>query len=265
VFRWLTRRRRRRLLRQPFPAHWEAILERGVAHWRSLDADERERLRSLVKLFVAEKRWEGCGGLELDDEIRVTIAALACLLVLGFDGFLYDNVKSILVYPSTVVAQGSVPGLAPGLAVARPIVPISGQAMLHGPVLLVWDEVRRDAVHPEKGHNVVFHEFAHALDMLDGWVDGVPPLGTRDRRTHWVEVCTRTYRELRERSERGERTFLDPYAGTSEAEFFAVVTEVFFDRPRELRARHPELYDVLMDFYRQDPAERTGAAARARS
>jgi len=264
MFGWLADHRRKRAA-APFPSEWTAILERNVAHWRMLSGDERAHLGRLVEAFVEEKSWEGCGGLVLTDEIEVTIAALACLLVLGLDHALYRNVQSILVYPSTVVAPGSRSGFAGGLAVERPAVPILGQAMARGPVLLVWDAVRHDAIHPEKGHNVVYHEFAHKLDMLDGWADGVPPLAGRERHAHWVEVCTREFRELERRAESGESTLLDAYGSTSLSEFFAVATELFFDRPLSMRAHHAELYAVLQDFYRQDPAEREARLAAERA
>jgi MtfA peptidase len=138
--------------------------------------------------------------------------------------------------------------------VVDPIVPLLGEAHLRGPVILTWDSVLRGSVHPEFGHNVVYHEFAHQLDMQDGRGDGTPPLASREQYARWVEVCTREYTALRERIAQGEPTFLDPYAGTDESEFFAVATEHFFDQPEAMRARHPELYQVLRDFYRQDPA-----------
>jgi len=140
--------------------------------------------------------------------------------------------------------------------IVNEVVPLLGEAHGRGPVILTWDAVRRGGVHPELGHNVVYHEFAHKLDMLDESVDGTPPLETREQYRAWVEVCTREYEELRERSERGERTLLDPYGGTDVGEFFAVATECFFDRAIELSETHPELYGVLSEFYRQDTALR---------
>jgi Mlc titration factor MtfA (ptsG expression regulator) len=233
-----------------------------MVHSRWLDARERARLHDLVVLFVAEKRWEGCGGLELSDEIRVTIAAHACLLILGLPHDLYRNVQSILVYPSTVVVPPRRLGSfeIPSAPVEGPL-PIYGQALRGGPVVLVWDEVRRSGRHPEGGHNVVYHEFAHKLDMLDGRSDGTPPLHDRAEIRRWTEVCSREFLSLRGRAERGQPSFLDVYGATSEAEFFAVATEQFFDEPLGLRRLHPELYGVLRAFYRQDPAARLERAA----
>jgi Mlc titration factor MtfA (ptsG expression regulator) len=256
MFGWLQARHRRQILEHPFPDGWNAILERNLKHWRFLDDAEQVQLRSLVQVFVAEKKWAGCGGLALSDEIRVTIAGLACLLVLGLDHTLYSNVRTILVYPSTVVAPGESTALCAGVTIEGPAVPIYGQSFLRGPVVLVWDAVLRGAIHPERGHNVVYHEFAHKLDMLDGCVDGTPPLGGREQYLRWIEVCTREYNALRRRAAQGERTFLDAYGATNPGEFFAVITEFFFDKPLQMQRHHPELFSLLQEFYRQDPAAR---------
>lgn len=257
MLRWLRARRRRKRAAEPFPDAWEQHIARNVAHDRVLDAVERTRLRRLVRDFVAEKRWEGCGGQVLDDEIRVTIAAQACLLALGLPGEPFRRVRTILVYPSTVVLPPRPPG---ALEIAtRPIaspLPILGQALRAGPIVLAWDAVRRTARHPESGHNLVYHEFAHALDLQDGAADGTPPLAGREEYARWVQVFDREYRALRERVRSGRPGLLDGYGAVAEAEFFAVATEAFFDRPLELRRRHAELYEVLRSFYRQDPGAR---------
>jgi Mlc titration factor MtfA (ptsG expression regulator) len=260
VLTWFRKRRRKKLLAKPFPAEWEAIIQRNVAHDRWLAPEERRRLRDLIRVFIAEKRWEGCGGLDLTDEIRVTIAAQACILVLELPHALYRNVRSILVYPSTVVMPPRRPGAfeVPIQPVGGPL-PVLGEAQLRGPVILVWDAVRRTGRHPESGHNVVYHEFAHKLDMLDGRADGTPPLHGRAEYQRWVRVCSREYLALRERSVLGKSGLLDAYGATNEAEFFAVATEQFFDQPVALRGRHPELYEVLQAFYRLDPAARVEA------
>ena len=250
----------------PFPDAWDGYIERNMAHYRWLDEGERRRLRGLVQVFVAEKHWEGAGGLVLTDEVRVTIAAQACLLVLELPHDLYRNVQSILVYPSTVVAPERRLGTfeIPREPLDGPL-PILGQAQLRGPVILVWDAVERTGRHPERGHNVVYHEFAHKLDMLDGSADGTPPLHGRDEYRRWVGVCSREYHALRAQAKQGQRSFLDAYGATSEAEFFAVATEQFFDAPVALRRHHPDLYTVLEAFYRQDPATRVEARQTRRS
>ena len=261
MFHWIRDRQRAEIRKRPFPPQWEAFVRSNVAHYRMLDAAERSELNAMTQVFLEEKQWEGCGGLQLSDEIRVTIAAQACLLQLGLPHDYYRNVASILVYPSTVVLPQHNPGVfervdapleAPG--------PILGQAFARGPVILVWDAVLHGARHPEQGHNVVYHEFAHQLDMLDGAADGTPPLPESDQFSEWVEVCSREFQRLRGLAEKGHHTFLDAYGASSEAEFFAVATEEFFDRPLALRQHAPDLYRVLGDYYRQDPAQRAGRA-----
>ena len=260
MLHWFRERRRRKLLAAPFPADWEAHILRNVAHYRWLDAGERKHLRDLVRIFVAEKRWEGCGGLALSEEMQVTIAAQACLLVLGLPHEFYRNVQSILVYPSTVVVPEQPLGaFEVPLKPVGASLPILGQAQLRGPVILVWDAVKRTGRHPESGHNVVYHEFAHKLDMLDGRPDGTPPLHGRSEYQRWVRVFSREYLALREQAERGRHSLLNAYGATNEAEFFAVTTEQFFDQPLALRSQHSELYEVLQAFYRQDPAARVAS------
>jgi MtfA peptidase len=257
MWHWIRDHRRRNILETPFPSSWESYLEHNVAHYRRLDEGERKQLRDLVQVFVAEKHWGGCGGLVLNDEIRVTIAGEACLMILALPHDLYRGVDSILVYPSTVVTPERRLGVfevSQGLS-SSPI-PILGQAQLLGPVILVWDSVLRSARHPESGHNVVYHEFAHKLDLLEGHADGTPPLDSPEQYRRWVEVCSKEFLRLRALSHLGKETFLDAYGAVSEAEFFAVVTEQFFDQPIAMKKRHPDLYGVLRDFYHQDPAER---------
>ena len=259
VFRWLTERRRRLIESRPFPEEWKAILRENVAHYVLLSDEERERLHQLVLVFVEEKRWEGAGGLEIDDEIRVTIAGQACLLLLGRDHSLFDDVESIVIYPSAMRAPER-----PQYVFDRTVQPVVsrpdllGEAHLRGPVLLAWDAAKRGARHPKDGHNVVIHELAHKIDLLDGNADGTPPLESRAALRTWAEVAAPVFLELRARSDAGQKTFLDDYGATNEAEFFAVATEQFFEQPVRFRREHPDLYELLRDYYRQDPAARHG-------
>ena len=259
MFHWLSDHRRKKLAEAPFPPAWEAIVRRNVVHYCMLDAAERIHLRALIQVFLAEKKWEGCGGLELTDEIRVTISALACLLLLGLPHDYYRNVLSILVYPSTVVPpQRRIGHFEIPLAPLETAHPIIGQAFQQGPVILIWDAVLHGSRHPEQGHNVVYHEFAHKLDMLDGAADGTPPLRDRTEYRDWVSTCSREYLRLKHDAAAGRKSFLNAYGAVSEAEFFAVATEQFFDQPLRMKEHAPELYRVLQEYYRQDPAERVG-------
>ncbi|HRX52810.1 MAG TPA: zinc-dependent peptidase [Candidatus Krumholzibacteria bacterium] len=254
---WWRDHRRQEILKTPFPPAWREILRARVAHVRRLDADETQRLEDLVQVFLAEKNFEGCGGLEITDEIRVVIAAQACLLVLELPHDLYRRLLSILVYPSTVVTPRAQAGVfVHGPLIERSRTAISGQASRGDTVILVWDAVVRGARHPEHGHNVVYHEFAHIIDMQDGAADGVPELPSAEQYRRWAEVCAAEFARLQAQARQGRASLLDPYGATNAAEFFAVATELFFDRPREMRAELGELYEVLAGFYRQDPAGR---------
>lgn len=260
MFHWIRDARRTETRKRPFPPEWEVFMRANVPHYTVLYDAERAELHATMQVFLEEKQWEGCGGLDLTDEIRVTVAAEACLLQLGLPHDYYRNVESILIYPSTVVIPEHHPGVFERVDVpVDATVPILGQAFARGPVILVWDAVLHGARHPEQGHNVVFHEFAHKLDMLDGAADGTPPLADADQLAEWVAVCSREFLRLRELAGKGHKTFLDAYGAKNEAEFFAVATEEFFDRPIGLLDHAPALYHVLSDYYRQDPAKRINA------
>jgi len=249
-FAWLRRRRRRRLLARPFPAHWEEILAQLDFVGRLSEEDGR-RLRDLLRVLEAEKSWEGQRGLDVTEEMRVVIAAQAALLVLRLDIDAYSSVHSILVYPEEFRALH---GRTDEIGIVHEGEEHSGESWDLGFLVLSWSDVLAGIEDPGQGYNVVFHEFAHVLDQATGWLDGTPDLGGRVSTSRWREVMTREFEALAERAESGKRTFLDPYGATDEAEFFAVVTESFFDRPRALRKRHPDLHEVLAAFYAQDPA-----------
>lgn len=257
MFSWWRRWQREKILETPFAEQWREIIRKNVGYWRFLDDEERKYLEDLTQVFVEEKTFVGCGGLELDDEVKVTIAASACILLLGLNHDLYSDVESILVYPSTVRPPDRTRGLFDAsVAIVGESPAILGQAHLQGPVILVWDAVTHGSRHATNGHNVVFHEFAHKLDMLDREIDGTPPLRGSDQYQHWSDECAKVYFTLQKRVKNGKRTFLDPYGATNEAEFFAVATEFFFEKPKDLHQQHPGLYRVLSEFYKQDPKSR---------
>ncbi len=254
---WFRDFKRKKILSTPFPGEWERLIQSNLHHYRHLNREEKKRLQDLIRIFVAEMHWEGCNGLKLTDEIRVTIAAHACLLILALPDDSYRNVETLYVYPTTVYTPERKTGFfdVRTTPVEGPM-PIDGEAHHQGPVILVWDAVKHEARHPEHGHNVVYHEFAHKLDMLDGSADGTPPLATTEDYERWREVCSEEYLELCDQVDYGEPTFLDSYAATDETEFFAVATEYFFSNPQDMKLHQPKLYKVLQDFYRQDPANR---------
>jgi Mlc titration factor MtfA (ptsG expression regulator) len=248
---WIKRRKRRGLLANPFPHDWELILDRNVLAILKLPPASRARLRDTLRILVAEKNWEGCGGLSMNDEIKVTVAAQASRLLLGFAENYFDEVQSVLVYPDLYVAPSRT-WLSDGLVLEHESVRL-GEAWHRGTVVLSWPEVLTNSRHGS-GKNLVLHEFAHQLDMQNGRIaDGIPPLATRVQWKRWEDVNSSEYLRLRDDCERGRPTLLDCYGASHRAEFFAVVTEAFFERPREMSQWHPELYAVFRDFYRQDP------------
>jgi MtfA peptidase len=240
--------------RKGLPDGWDREVGTWVAAWSSFSADEQEQLAEDADWLLKHKHWEPSNGFALTDEIVVTIAIEASVLLLGLDTDYYREVSAVIVYPSTVLSRGTYAGPVAG-TVSDGVLPVLGQAHDHrGPVIIAWDDARDAARNPGRGRNVVFHEFAHKIDMLDDMTDGTPPL-PKDQLGRWVEVCTEVYESMREGVPRPP---LDDYAATNVAEFFAVATETFFDAPIELKTHEPNLYEVLGGFYEQDPADRVG-------
>ncbi len=254
MFPWFRNRRRKRICAQPFPSDWLAIVEANLSYYPNLAAEERGRLVRLVQVFLAEKHFEGCGGQVIDDEIRVTVAAHACLLLLGIEHDYYPGLSSILVYPGAFVVKTTERG--PGALRIHDEDVLDGQAWSRGVVILAWDGVLKGLANGHDGYNVAYHEFAHQLDMENGEADGYPVIYDRQLRRDWSDVCTLEYNRLIREVERGRRTLLCDYGATDPAEFFAVATEVFFERPGPMKRRHPKLYDIFARYYGQDPAPR---------
>lgn len=245
---------RRRPATMP-PERVQALLTHWVAPSRNLSVDQRERLVDLTTDAVHRFRWEAANEFEVTDEMRIAIAGHAALLVLGLDeGIdLYHDVTSVIVHPTTIVRRGaSWMGDEFGHLVSDGRDPVIGEAHHRGPVLVSWDAAARQALRPQGGENVVLHEFAHRLDMLDGLSDGTPPIDDDGTLRRWAEVCHRAFDRVRD----DHPSVLRAYAGEHPSEFFAVATEVFFTRGTALREDEPDLYGLLRDFYRQDPATR---------
>ncbi len=253
IFSWFRRRRRRKLLAQPFPESWNVHLD-SLPFYERLSADDQKSLRDATRVIVAEKSWEGCGGQEINEEVQVIIAAQAALLLLGVEHEYYRRLQSIVVYPSTFELPDRAADRR-GLVKSESS-PVLGLAFLRGPVVLAWDSARYGAENWQDGRNVVIHEFAHKLDMLDGYADGAPPLENKEQYEAWSTIMSREYERLLDKTEKGRRTVLDKYGATNPAEFFAVATEAFFEKPRQLRKRREELYELLKTYYKQDPATR---------
>lgn len=257
IFDWFRERHRKELIEQPFPEPWAAWLEENFAHYAYLTDEERAKLHNDLRIFVDEKSWEGCGGLEMNEEIKVTIAAQACLLLLNLEHNYYANIESVLVYPTAYVAREQEVG--PGGVVTVGPSGRLGEAWLTGPVILSWMDVKTGGMNEHDGRSVVLHEFAHKLDLGDGSADGVPRLENDTQYDRWADVMSAEYKRLVEDAEKGHATLLDDYGATDAAEFFAVATECFFEKGVQMRESHPELYEVMKSYYKQDTAARIEA------
>src|SRR5437762_8601531 len=254
ILEWLKQQRRRRLRGRPFPKEWLALIQRHVVFFHKLNGSDRLELLGHIQVFLAEKRFEGCGGFEITDEVRVTIAAQACLLLLHRQTDYFPHLLTILVYPLTYMVQEDHrigERVWEEVTVGR--LDETGRRM--GSLVLSWGAVKHGAADPSDGKNVVLHEFAHQLDFENHAADGVPGLATREQQLAWSEVMKSEFASLRAADESGIPTLLDTYGATDPAEFFAVSVEAFFEQPRALRARHPKLYAELQRYFNQDPLE----------
>jgi len=248
---YLTERKRQKIRARAFPAAWRDILKRRVPYVRALPADLQLQLKRHIQVFVTEKAFIGCDGLEITDEMRVTIAAQACLLILNRPGDYYPNLRQILVYPgSFVVHQAHTDDI--GVAHQGRQV-LSGESWSEGQVILSWQDTLAGAAAPNDGENVAIHEFAHQLDQETGPANGAPLLARRAHYARWSQVLGAEFDALRMRPARDETSLFSNYGATDPAEFFAVISEVFFEQPQRMSDEHPALYRELAQFYRLDP------------
>jgi len=259
MFAFWRRLSRRDLFESPFPDEYRELIDKNVALYSKLPAEDRDKLERLVRILIAEKNFVGVGGLELTEEMCVAIAARACLLVLRrvtLDDPLYPELGSVVVYPTGyqvaverhegyVVVEGEEHRL--------------GESWTHGTLVLSWRAAEEGAALPHDGHDVVLHEFAHQLDGQQGMMNGTPELPTRDRYASWAQTFSEEFEALRSDLSKNTPTDIDSYGATNPAEFFAVVTEEFFERAQTMRARHPELYEELAQYYKLDPEELSNA------
>ena len=235
---------------RPFPDEWLALLTDGLTVYSYLSPQEQGRLRQLILVFLSRKQFYGCAGLVVTDQMRIVIAAEACLLLLNHGWAVYPKLSSILIYPSAfrvkrdeVQANGVVHSADHHLL---------GESWGSGRVILSWDDVVSGTTDFTDGHNVVLHEFAHQLDAESGTTNGAPPLRHNSYKS-WSKVFTENFEDLRERSARRQSTVMDNYGATNPAEFFAVATETFFEEPHQLHDRRPDLYEELSEYYQLDP------------
>jgi len=254
--------RRERLRALPLPAEWERIIERNVSIYCRLSPQDRRELLGHTQVLLAEKHFEGCGGLELTDEIRVTVAAQAGILLLHRETDYYPMLTSILIYPSAYVVEGERP-VGGGIWEEGEQVRLGHTSRTLGALVVAWDDALRGARTPDDGRNVVLHEFAHQLDYEDHVVDGTPVL-ERSQYASWARVLSAEFEMLRQEADNARPTLIDQYGAKNPAEFFAVLTELFFECPMVFRDKHAALYRELKSFYRQDPATWAGQEDRER-
>ena len=244
---------RKKIRRRTIPSKWIDILKANFGIYKELSSVDQLELQKHILVFLAEKKFEGCGGLEINDEIRVTIAAQACLLLLHRKSSYYPSLKTILVYPSSYLAKNPYDSKDHSHRL--------GESWQYGPVVLAWDSSKRGGKNAFDGSNVVIHEFAHQLDQMDGVADGSPTLGKDEeiekrklKYRSWALVFTKEFESFQNKATKGKKTVIDHYGATNPAEFFATATEAFFEKPKQLKKKRPELYKELRSYYKQDPA-----------
>ena len=238
------RRRRQELAAVGFTKEQHEWVRQNWKQWDELPETLRQEVEGLSLVFLDEKVFEACGGLEeVTDEMRFVVAAQACLLWSNQRGAPYPALKAILVYPDAYKVSNEL-----GIESIR-----LGESWSRGSVVLAWKSVREGGLNDEDGHNLVFHEFAHQLDTVNGPADGFPELPPNADFESWPQVFGREFESLCRDVDRGRKTVMDPYGATNEAEFFAVATESFFEKSRQMEEEHPELYRLLRDFFATDP------------
>ena len=248
----ITRRRRKRIAALPFPEKWREILNQNFPIYKKLPTVLKNKLEEQVAIFLDEKLFSGTKGLVIDDTMRVLIAAQACMLILNRKTRFYPKLTTIILYPSTF---HSVQQMRSGDLMEEKTIYRIGESWLNGPLVLSWYATRKGARNPNDGRNVVFHEFAHQLDQEDNSSDGVPTLRDPTLYATWASVMGKEFKQLVKLAKAKKRSLLDSYGATNPAEFFAVTTEVFFERPKRLAMVHPDLYELFKSYYGLDPLE----------
>lgn len=250
---WLPKYRLQRAIARPFPRHYAEILHTNMPAYASMPADLQMQLKRLIQQFLHQKKFVGCDGLRITDEIRVTIAGKACLLLLNRPAPVYPNLSFILVYPSAFIVPRSEIG-AGGL-VTHGDQALLGESWDDDRVLLAWDHVRRSNAGSGPGQDVVLHEFAHQLDSESGSTNGAPYLMSKACYARWSAVFLQEFALLQQAAQHQSASVIDHYGATSPAEFFAVATEAFFEKSQELGREHPALFAALREYYCVDPRD----------
>ncbi len=247
----LIKQKRNHIKNRPFPPLWNSIIENNLPIYPHLSPTERRRLQGHIQVFLAEKQFIGCNGLQVTEEMKVIIAAVACLLLLNERGKYFPKLRSILIYPTAYFTkETTVSGKY--VVEEKPVVRL-GESWSKDLLILSWQQVKKDTLNWKDGQNVVLHEFAHQLDQEEGKVEGVPILQNNSDYSNWSKVMTQEYKQLCNDVEKGRKTVMYSYGATRPAEFFSVATETFFEKPQQLQKKHPELYQLLQNYYKLDP------------
>ena len=247
----LTKQHHKWIKHIPFPPLWNTIIENNLPIYPRLSPSERRRLQGHIQVFLKEKQFIGCQGLQVTEEIKVIVAAIACLLLLNERGKYFPRLRLILVYPSTYFVNETI--ATSNYVVEEKRTARLGESWSKDQLVLSWEQVKQDTLNWQDGHNVVLHEFAHQLDQEDGKAEGVPILKSKSDYQIWAEVMTAEYQQLCHDFERKKKIVMDRYGATNPAEFFAVATETFFEKPQQLLKRHQNLYELLQGYYQVEP------------
>jgi Mlc titration factor MtfA (ptsG expression regulator) len=248
---WRRTRQRNAVMAQPFPKSWRQVLKQRFPYFKAMPADLQLQLKKHIQIFINEKTFIGCDGFEITEEVKVTIAAQACLLLLNRKTDYYPKLKEILVYPYAFITEQKQTDFA-GVESKRSQV-LLGQSWEMGKVVLSWKSTLEGAADPTDGANVVIHEFAHQLDQENGGANGAPILGDITAYPRWSSVLSHEFTQLQHNAQYHLPSIFDYYGATNAAEFFAVISEVFFEKPKDFAREHPKLYQELSQFYRLDP------------
>ena len=242
--------KRKGVARLPFSKQWRKIIQQRMPYFKKMPSHLQLQLKQHIKVFLSEKKFIGYNGIKITDEIRVTIAAQACLLLLNRKTDYYPKLKTILVYPRAFVKQHQSIN-SHGVQFTHNST-LAGESWAYGNIVLSWQDTLNGALVPDDGQNVVIHEFAHQLDQEDGFANGAPILGPSQSYECWANVFSREFEQLKQQANNGQHSIFSYYGATNPAEFFAVASEVFFEKSDELRAQHPKLYQQLSLYYRVD-------------
>jgi Mlc titration factor MtfA (ptsG expression regulator) len=248
---YLREKKRDKFRYLPFKKEWRKIIQQRMPYFRQMPTDLQLQLKQHIQVFISEKTFIGCNGIKITDEIKVTIAAQACLLLLNRKTDYYPKLKSILVYPRAFLKEQNQLS-ADGVQYTQKVT-LSGESWGFGKIVLSWQDSLHGAELPNDGSNVVIHEFAHQLDQENGKANGSPILGKGQSYECWSKVFLQQFEILKKQAASGTPSIFDYYGATEPAEFFAVVSEVFFEKSKQFSIEHPALYRQLTNYYKVDP------------